>query len=110
LSGVDAPDAYTVVFHFKVPFALFITDYFSTLSQSCVLPRHVIGPGTAINDAPYNAMPVGIGPFRYTSYRRGDSIEMEANPYYWRGKPKLAKITTTPISRSCKPVSSICGI
>jgi ABC-type transport system substrate-binding protein len=39
--------------------------------------------------APYNALPVGIGPFRYTAYHRGDRVEMEANPQYWRGKPKL---------------------
>ena len=93
LSDIDAPDPYTVVFHFKQPYALFVTDYFSTISMSCVLPKHVLGPGTAINDAPYNAQPVGIGPFRYTAYHRGDSVEMEANPYYWRGKPKLDKVT-----------------
>jgi peptide/nickel transport system substrate-binding protein len=93
LTGVDAPDKYTVVFHYKEPYALFITDYFSTLSTSCVLPKHILGPGTAINNAPYNALPVGIGPFRYTAYHRGDDVEMEANPYYWRGKPKLQKVT-----------------
>jgi peptide/nickel transport system substrate-binding protein len=93
LSGVDAPNPYTVVFHFKEPYALFITDYFSTLSTSCILPKHILGPGTAINDAPYNALPVGIGPFRYTAYHRGDDVVMEANPYYWRGKPKLQRIT-----------------
>jgi peptide/nickel transport system substrate-binding protein len=92
LRSVDAPNPYTVVFHFKAPYALFITDYFSTLSQSCILPKHVLGPGTAINNAPYNSLPVGIGPFRYTAYHRGDDVEMEANPYYWRGKPKLQKV------------------
>ncbi len=50
-----------------------------------VLPEHVLGPGTAINQAPYNGLPVGIGPFRYTAFNRGDDIELEANPYYWRG-------------------------
>ena len=38
------------------------------------------------------ALPVGIGPFRYTAFRRGDAIEMEANPYYFGRKPKLRKI------------------
>ncbi len=92
LTGVATPDPYTVVFHFKQPYALFIADYLSTLSDSCVLPAHVIGPGTAINQAAYNSLPVGIGAFRYTAYHRGDSIELEANPYYWRGKPKLERI------------------
>jgi peptide/nickel transport system substrate-binding protein len=92
LASVDAPNPYTVVFHFKQPYALFVEDYFSTNSSTAVLPKHILGPGTAINDAPYNALPVGIGPFRYTAYHRGDDVEMEANPYYWRGKPKLQKV------------------
>jgi peptide/nickel transport system substrate-binding protein len=93
LTSVDAPNAYTVVFHFKEPYALFVADYFSTISGSCILPKHILGPGTAINDAPYNALPVGIGPFRYAAYHRGNDVEMEANPYYWRGKPKLQRVT-----------------
>jgi peptide/nickel transport system substrate-binding protein len=92
LSGMTEAGKYTVVFHFKTPYALFTQDYFSTVDNSCILPKHLLGPGTAINNASYNALPVGIGPFRYTAYHRGDSVEMEANPYYWRGKPKLAKI------------------
>ena len=36
---------------------------------------------------------LGIGPFRVVSWKRGDAIELEANPYYWRGRPKLNRIT-----------------
>jgi peptide/nickel transport system substrate-binding protein len=92
LSNVTAPDKYTVVFHFKAPYALFLVDYFSSASPSCVLPKHILGPGTSINQAPFNALPVGIGPFRYTAFNRGDSVELEANPYYWRGHAKLQRI------------------
>jgi peptide/nickel transport system substrate-binding protein len=92
LSSVTAPDKYTVVFHFKSPYALFLVDYFASVSPSCVLPKHILGPGTSINQAPYNALPVGIGPFRYTAFNRGDDVELEANPYYWRGHAKLQRI------------------
>lgn len=92
LAAVTAPDPYTVVFHFKAPYALFLADYFSTLTPSCVLPKHVLGPGTNINQAPFNALPVGIGPFRYTAFNRGNDVELEANPYYWRGHAKLQRI------------------
>jgi peptide/nickel transport system substrate-binding protein len=93
LRSVDAAGPYTVVFHFKQPYALFVQDYFSSQSTSCILPKHALGPGTAINDAPYNAKPIGMGPFRYTAFERGDRVEMEANPYYWRGTPKLHGVT-----------------
>ncbi len=92
LAAVTARDRYTVVFHFKRPDASFVGDYFSTLSVSCILPQHVLGPGTAIDEAAYNALPVGIGPFRYAAYHRGDDVVMEANPYYWRGRPKLDRV------------------
>ncbi len=90
--AVEAPDKYTVIFHFKASYSLFITEYFAANGNSAILPKHILGPGTSINDAPYNALPVGIGPFRYVAYHRGDSVEMEANPYYWRGTPKLKKV------------------
>ncbi|HEY1728738.1 MAG TPA: peptide ABC transporter substrate-binding protein [Candidatus Baltobacteraceae bacterium] len=92
ITSVSAPNKYTVLFHLEEPYATFIEDYFSTQSSSCILPRHIIGPGTQINQAPYNSLPVGIGPFRYAAYKRGDSVVMEANPYYWRGRPKLQRV------------------
>jgi peptide/nickel transport system substrate-binding protein len=92
LAAVKAPDRYTVVFHFKAPYALFLSDYFSTESPTCVLPKHILGPGTKINQAPFNGLPVGLGAFRYTAFNRGNDVELEANPYYWRGHAKLQRI------------------
>lgn len=92
LQSISAPDAFTVVFRLKQPLATFVTDYFNSESANAILPKHILGPKTNFNESPYNALPVGIGPFRYTAFRRGDAVEMEANPYYWRGLPKLKKI------------------
>jgi peptide/nickel transport system substrate-binding protein len=92
LTSITAPDKYTVVFKLKEPYATFAYDYFNTQSNASILPKHILGPGTNFNQAPYNALPVGIGPFRYTAFNRGSSVEMEANPYYFRGLPKLHKI------------------
>jgi peptide/nickel transport system substrate-binding protein len=92
LSSITAPDKYTVVFRLKEPYATVVVDYFNTQSNASVLPKHILGPGTNFNESPYNALPVGIGPFRYTAFNRGTSVEMEANPYYFRGLPKLHKI------------------
>lgn len=98
LQSITAPDKYTVVFKMKEPYATAVVDYFNTQSNSAILPAHVLGPGTNFNNAPYNALPVGIGPFRYTAFNRGATVEMEANPYYWRGLPKLHKIVYKMIS------------
>ncbi|MGP3935059.1 ABC transporter substrate-binding protein [Nonomuraea sp. KM88] len=37
--------------------------------------------------------PVGTGPYVLGSWRRGDSIELDANPSYWGTKPPLSSIT-----------------
>jgi peptide/nickel transport system substrate-binding protein len=92
VTSVTAPDKFTVVFRLKEPIATFATDYFNTQSNNSILPKHIVGPGTNFNESPYNALPVGAGPFRYTAFRRGDRVEMEANPDYWRGRPKLKQI------------------
>jgi peptide/nickel transport system substrate-binding protein len=92
IEGAEAPDERTVVFHLKAPFAPFYAECFGSPSASCVLPKHILAPNTLINAAPYNALPVGAGPFRYTAFRRADVVEMEANPYYFRGLPKLHRI------------------
>lgn len=93
IERIDEPDKYTVVYHLKQPFASFLPIFFGTAGANpCILPKHILGNLPDINTAPYNALPVGIGPFRYVSWKRSDSIELEPNPYYFRGKPKLERV------------------
>ena len=94
----DEPDKFTIVLHLDRPYAPFVASYFASNTFSCILPAHVLGSRTNINQVPYNALPIGIGPFRYTAFRRGDAIEMEANPYYFGRKPKLHKIVYEVVS------------
>jgi len=91
IASVDVPDKATVVVRLRKPYSLFLTTFFAS-GQYCLLPKHVLGSLPNINSAPYNALPIGVGPFRYTAWHRGESVEMEANPYYWRGLPKLKKV------------------
>jgi peptide/nickel transport system substrate-binding protein len=90
---IDEPDKFTVVFHLRQPYSSFLPTFFTSgAANPCVLPKHLLGALPNINNADYNSKPVGIGPFRYVKWVRGDRVEMEANPYYWRGKPKLGRI------------------
>jgi peptide/nickel transport system substrate-binding protein len=93
IAKIDEPDKFTVVFHLRRPYSSFIPTFFcSGGANPPILPKHVLGALPNINNADYNSKPVGIGPFRYVRWVRGDRVEMEANPYYWRGTPKLKKI------------------
>ncbi|MBF8191827.1 ABC transporter substrate-binding protein [Nonomuraea sp. K274] len=41
----------------------------------------------------FGAHPIGTGPFVFSDYIRGATLETVANPHYWRGAPKLKGVT-----------------
>jgi peptide/nickel transport system substrate-binding protein len=94
ITKIDEPDKYTVVYHLKHAYASYEPTFFGTAGANpSVIPKHILGSLPNINNAPYNSKPVGIGPFRIVAWKRGDSVELEANPYYFRGVPKINRIT-----------------
>lgn len=93
ITKIDEPDKFTVVYHLKKRYAPFAYSFFSTGGANpCILPKHLLEKYASINDAPYNALPVGVGPFKYASWKRGDSVELVPDPLYFRGSPKLSRI------------------
>jgi peptide/nickel transport system substrate-binding protein len=93
ITKIDEPDKFTVVYHMKTPYSPFIENFFSSQGANpCVLPHHLLDKLPNINNAPYNALPVGIGPFKFERWDRGEQVVMVANPLYFRGRPKLDKI------------------
>lgn len=91
IARATAPDDYTVVLRMgRVDHT--IDHLFTTYTQPCILPRHLLAHLASLDQAPYNALPVGIGPFRYVRFDRDSSVIMEADPGYFRGRPKLARI------------------
>jgi peptide/nickel transport system substrate-binding protein len=93
ITKIDEPDKYTVVYHLKKPYSGFLPTFFGSAGANpCILPKHLLAKLPNINNADYNKKPVGIGPYRYVAWQRSDHVELEANPYYWRGEPKIKKI------------------
>ncbi|MGH7755528.1 MAG: peptide ABC transporter substrate-binding protein, partial [Vulcanimicrobiaceae bacterium] len=93
IAKIDEPDNHTVVYHLKKPYAPAIVSFFGSAGANpCILPKHLLGSLPDINHAAYNALPVGIGPFKYKQWKRGDFVELVANPLYFRGRPKLDKV------------------
>jgi peptide/nickel transport system substrate-binding protein len=93
IAKVDEPDKYTVIYHLKAPYSLATEAFFSSCcANPSLLPKHLLARYPNINNVPYNALPVGIGPFKFARWDRGKQVVMVANPLYWRGRPKLDKI------------------
>ena len=42
--------------------------------------------------AEFAAKPVGTGAFKFVSWQRNSRITLEANPEYWKGRPKLGQV------------------
>ncbi|MBV9149216.1 MAG: peptide ABC transporter substrate-binding protein [Candidatus Eremiobacteraeota bacterium] len=90
---VTTPDRYTVVFHLRRPYAPIVTTLFSSgVGPAFVVPAHLLRSYSVLNSVPFNANPIGTGPYRMVRWMRGDHIEFQANPNYFMGKPKIATI------------------
>ncbi len=93
IAKVDEPDKFTVVYHLKAPYALSTETFFSSCcANPSLLPKHLLARYPNINNVPYNALPVGIGPFKFERWDRSQQVVLVADPLYWRGRPKLDKI------------------
>ena len=90
LAGIDTPDPYTVVFRFRQPYAPLLRRL--DVIEAPILPRHLYQGKDVLTD-PQNVRPIGTGPFRFASWKRGDSIVLVRNPDYFRtGRPYLDQV------------------
>ncbi len=81
-----AVDDGTVEFKMKEPSAGF-------LNSLAMVWNGIVSPAAAAKfGKDFRNNPVGSGPFVFKEYRPRDQVVLEANPNYWRGKPKLAGI------------------
>lgn len=90
LDGIDAPDDFTVVLRFKEPYAPLLQRL--DVVEASILPKHVYD-GVDVLSAPANLTPIGTGPFRFVTYRKGEVVELARNPTYFRaGWPKVDRL------------------
>jgi len=90
LTGVSAPDAYTVVFHWSHPFFEALVNMGAFAAP--IGPAHIYN-GTDIFNNPYNNKPVGTGPFMFKEWVRGDHVTLVKNPtYFKKGLPYLDQV------------------
>jgi peptide/nickel transport system substrate-binding protein len=85
-------DPYTIRFEFTTPHSQPLDAFWWP-----PLPRHLlqdVSPA-ALTQAPFNANPVGSGPFRWGSWDRGQRLTLEANTEYSEalgGRPFLDRV------------------
>jgi len=90
---VDTPDANTAVFRLLRPFAPAVHTLFAHSDAPIfILPAHLLERYADLNEVPFNALPVGTGPYRIVRWLRGDRIEYAANERYFLGRPRIPHV------------------
>lgn len=98
VTRVDTPDPYTAIFRLRQRFAPAVLTLFSESDQPYrIVPEHILGKLADINQARFNAHPIGTGPFKFVRWDRGNEIEYVANPGYFLGRPKIDRIIVKEI-------------
>lgn len=92
IASVDTPGPYTVVVHLKRRFAAIVSYFFGGDSNYPVLPAHLLERYPSLNHVPFNANPIGTGPYRLASWQHGDRLIFVANDSYFGGKPGVRRI------------------
>ena len=88
VKNVTAPDPHTVRVAYREPFVPALESW-----GMGIVPRHVFGGarGKGFNSHPANRSPIGTGPYRFIRWDPDEKIILEANPGYFRGRPKIPK-------------------
>jgi len=97
VADVVKVDAHTVKFMLKAPQASFLVK---TMERASGRAMTIVSRGglDKLGTAQYGLTPVGTGPFRVASHTLGQSLVLERfDGYYDPERPKLDKVTITPI-------------
>ena len=56
------------------------------------MPKHALDSLADLNKADFNRKPFGSGPYRVTDWQAANYIQLEANPNYYKGAPKIGQV------------------
>ena len=93
ITSMDLPDDDTAIVHLREPYAAILGIFALGGAGYPPLPAHLLANLPDINHAPFNEHPISSGPYVLVRWNHGSSLEFDANPRYWRGKPAIAHLT-----------------
>lgn len=94
IAAYTVPDPQTLRIRLKAPSAPFVASFLTQGANDpfSILPRHIGARYASLDRSSLDTDPVGLGPFRLRHWQRGERLEFERNPYYWRGPARSATI------------------
>ncbi len=96
IASIDCSDPLVAVVHMKRVYAPFLQQLWGVNGNVPILPAHLLEKVNdakgSFNTAPYQAAPVGSGPFQFVRWDRGQQVVLKRFDRYFLGKPKLAEV------------------
>jgi len=107
IGSVRAPDPYTVVVTLKRPFSPMISWFFGGDDNYPILPAHLLARLPNLNAVPFNAAPVGSGPYKLDRWDHGDRLVLAANDAYYGGTPRIAHLIVPFITNDSTTIGEL---
>ncbi len=101
--SISAPDAYTIVFKMKKPYAMALEH----LGGFEVVPKHIYSQGDFMKDERNMWGPVGSGPYRFTEWKTGQRLTLTRFENYWGEKPEIKKLEFVIIKNEAVALQSL---
>ncbi|HEV8263719.1 MAG TPA: peptide ABC transporter substrate-binding protein [Gemmatimonadales bacterium] len=91
IASVTARDSATAVFQFRERYG---EMFYDAVYHMRILPAHLLRgvPREQWKTAPFGRQPVGNGPYRFVSWRAGESLELGADSTFFLGRPGIARL------------------
>jgi peptide/nickel transport system substrate-binding protein len=100
IKAMEKVDDYTVNVITNGPFPILLQklNYFRVMDKEY---------SSALSDEELGLKPVGTGPYKLVKWVRGQSIVLEANPDYFRGKPAIDRVELRPLTNDSTRVAAM---
>lgn len=103
VQSISAPDAYTVVFRMKKPYAMALEH----LGGFEVVPKHIYSVGDFMKDERNLRGPVGSGPYQFIEWKTGQRVTLTRFEKYWGEKPAIRKLEFTIIKNDAVALQAL---
>ncbi len=93
--GIVVLDDHTIRFDMETPNGIFMIQTVPGPTPWGIIPQHLLGsvaPADLAKSSPFTDAPVGSGPFKFSKYVQDQYLQVDANPDYYFGQPKIAHI------------------
>jgi peptide/nickel transport system substrate-binding protein len=91
ISAVTARDSLTAVFRFRERYP---EMFYDAVHHMRILPAHLLRtiPRDQWRTAAFSRAPVGDGPYRFVSWKAGETIELAADSSFFLGRPHIRRV------------------